>query len=79
MEEKLACLYTIQAAANHEPIQKIFVTKLIQQVVVVVDVTQNQGFFLFNNIIFNIILQNHTVSKQLRDVAYSSLGVTSSS
>ena len=36
-------------------------------------------FFLFNNIIFNTILQDNTVSKQLRDIAYSSLGETSSS
>jgi hypothetical protein len=35
-------------------------------------------FFLFNNIIFNTILQENTVSKHLREIAFSSVGETSS-
>ena len=35
------------------------------------------GFFLLNNIIFNTILQDNIVSKQLGEIAYSSVGETS--
>jgi hypothetical protein len=38
-----------------------------------------RGFFLLNNTIFNTILQDNIVSKQLREITYLSVGEMSCS